>query len=91
MLRCADGSLYTGIARDVTKRLAEHESGKRGAKYLRGRGPLELVFEKSVGDRGLALRIEHCLKRLCKSEKENLDSLSSRVDGYIKEFGHAPQ
>ena len=45
MLRCADGTLYTGIARDLGKRLEEHRCGKRGAKYLRGRVPFDLVFQ----------------------------------------------
>lgn len=85
MLRCADGSLYTGIATDVQKRIAEHETGKRGAKYLRGRGPLQLVFAKQVGNRSLATRIEANLKQLRKVEKEDLQSVALRVDSYIKE------
>jgi putative endonuclease len=72
MLRCADGSLYTGIATDVARRLQEHESGPRGAKYLRGRGPLELAFEYAVGDRGSASKIEYHLKSLAKFDKEDL-------------------
>ena len=87
MLRCADGSLYTGIAKDVQKRIAEHETGKRGAKYLRGRGPLQLVFEKPVGDRSLATRIEASLKQLRKAEKEDLQEVATRVDSYIEENG----
>ena len=51
IVRCADGQLYTGIATDVTKRLAEHESGPRGAKFLRGKGPLEVVSSGSVAFR----------------------------------------
>jgi len=72
MLRCADGSLYTGIATDVARRLAEHESSRRGAKYLRGRGPLELAYAAEVGDRGIASKVEHRLKALPKAEKEAL-------------------
>lgn len=72
MLRCADGSLYTGIATDVARRLTEHQSSSRGAKYLRGRGPLELAFTKEVGDRSEATRIEHYLKALTKADKEAL-------------------
>jgi len=63
ILRCGDGSLYTGIATDVDRRLAEHQTNK-GAKYLRGRGPLKLVFEKQVGSRSQALKIEHKVKGL---------------------------
>lgn len=72
ILRCADGSLYTGITLDVSRRLEEHRNGVRGAKYLRGRTPVELVFEQPAGDRAAALRLEHRVKRLNKHEKEAL-------------------
>ncbi len=72
LLRCADGSLYTGIARDVARRLGEHERGGRGAKYLRGRGPLRLELSCEVGDRSRASRLECRIKRLPKVEKEAL-------------------
>ncbi|MCH7820578.1 MAG: GIY-YIG nuclease family protein [Proteobacteria bacterium] len=72
MLRCADGSLYTGIAVDVKKRIAEHENGSRGAKYLRGRGPLRLVFEQCLGNRATASRVEYRVKQLDRSQKEAL-------------------
>lgn len=70
ILRCADGSLYTGIATDVSRRLEQHTRGMRGAKYLRGRGPLRLVFERAVGDRGMASRVEYRIKALSKTDKE---------------------
>lgn len=69
IVRCANGSLYTGIARDVQKRLAEHESGPRGARYLRGKGPLEIVFSELVGNRARASRLEHRVKRLSRIRK----------------------
>ena len=73
LLRCGDGSLYTGIATDVQRRLGEHEGDKlRGAKYLRGRGPLELVFEEQIGSRGLAQRVEYALKHWPRARKEQL-------------------
>lgn len=72
LLRCADGSLYTGIATDVTRRLAEHAAGDRGAKYLRGRGPLRLELAREVGDRSRASRLERQIKRLPKARKEAL-------------------
>jgi len=72
MLRCADGSLYTGIAKDVHRRLQEHQSSPRGAKYLRGRGPLTLEFQQAVGDRAVASKVEYLLKRLGKAAKEEL-------------------
>jgi len=70
MVRCRDGSLYTGIATDVARRLAEHEGlGERGAKYLRGRGPLRLVLTVPVPSRGAALKLEERIKRLRKAHK----------------------
>lgn len=72
ILRCSDDSLYTGIAADVQRRIVEHESGPRGAKYLKGRGPLKLVFSEVVGDRSLASRLEYRVKKLSRSEKQNL-------------------
>lgn len=72
IVRCADGSLYTGIATDVARRFKEHEAGPRGAKYLRGRGPLTLAFELPVGDRSAASKAEYQVKNLPKSDKELL-------------------
>lgn len=71
MVRCHDGSLYTGISTDVARRLQAHEND-RGARRLRGRGPLELVYSQALGDRSLATRVEHRVKRLSKSDKERL-------------------
>ncbi len=70
LLRCSDDSLYTGIATDVSRRLGEHEDGKLGAKYLRGRGPFTLVSQQVVGDRSRASRVEYSVKRLSKPKKE---------------------
>lgn len=86
LVRCRDGSLYTGIATDVARRMAAHEQGTTGAKYLRGKGPLELVFQRPVGDRGLAQRIEHRIKRLPRAEKEDFRQLPQRIDTLISEF-----
>ena len=72
ILRCADGSLYTGIAKDMQRRLREHERGTRGAKYLRGRQPFKLVYERPVAERASALRVEHRIKRLDRRQKEAL-------------------
>jgi len=71
ILRCRNGALYTGIALNVAQRLARHQQGK-GAKYLRGRGPLLLVFKKALPTRGLALRVESRIKKLTRSQKEAL-------------------
>ena len=70
VLRCADDTLYTGIATDVERRIGQHASGSAGAKYLKGRAPFSLVFEHAVGDRGLASRVEYRIKQLPKVDKE---------------------
>jgi putative endonuclease len=75
MLRCADQSLYTGVAIDVTARVATHNAGK-GAKYTRGRLPVTLVYQEAVGERGTALRREHAIKRLPAATKLRLISQS---------------
>jgi len=71
LVRTAGGAIYTGIAIDVDRRLSSHADG-RGAKFLRGRAPLELVYKRKVGTRSLALIVEHRLKRLRRIEKEQL-------------------
>jgi uncharacterized protein (TIGR02453 family) len=71
ILRCADGSLYTGIARDPTRRLAQH-NGRRGAAYTRARRPVSLVYAEPARDRSAALRREWAIKRLTRVEKEEL-------------------
>jgi len=71
ILRCGDGSLYTGIATDVARRLHEHETGQ-GAKYTRGRGPLTLVYTQACGDHSAALRREWEIKHLTRAEKQAL-------------------
>lgn len=71
MLRCADGSLYTGITTDVPRRLEEHLTGK-GAKYTRGRGPLTLVHQESCGSHSEALKRELEVKSLTRRGKEEL-------------------
>lgn len=73
LVRCADRSLYTGISTDVAERFAQHsEGGPRAAKYLRGKGPLELVFSAEVGDRAEASRLEWRIKRMSKARKERI-------------------
>lgn len=71
ILRCGDGTYYTGIAVDVEKRFAAHRAGK-GAKYTRGRGPLEIVHREICGDHSQALRRELQVKALTRQEKEAL-------------------
>ena len=71
MLRCGDGTLYTGTAVDVNRRAAAHAGGK-GAKYTRGRGPLELVYAEEQPDKPAALRREAAIKKLRRPAKEAL-------------------
>jgi putative endonuclease len=71
LARCADGSLYTGIARDVAERIAAHDAGK-GAKYTRGRGPLALCAVRRCLSKGTALRLELAVKALPRAAKEAL-------------------
>ena len=71
ILRCGDGSLYTGIAVDVHSRLEAHRCGK-GAKYTRGRGPLELVYTEDCGTHSDALKREIEIKKLTREEKTKL-------------------
>ncbi len=73
MLRCADGSLYTGIATDVERRVAEHNGDDRlGARYTRARRPVRLVYREACPDRSSAARREAAIKRLPKAAKEAL-------------------
>jgi len=72
IVRCADGSLYTGISTDVDRRLQEHERGLRGSKYLRGKGPLRLEYRQHLGDRSIASQVEFHVKRLDRRDKEDL-------------------
>ena len=71
IVRCADGTLYTGYARDPQARVKAHNSG-RGAKYTAGRRPVRLVYTESCASVGDALRREIALKRRSRSEKETL-------------------
>ena len=72
LLRCADDTLYCGITNDVEARLAAHEAGT-GARYTRGRGPLELVLTRRCRDKGSALRLEYKIKQLDRRAKLALD------------------
>jgi len=68
MLRCGDGSLYTGYTDDVLRRLAVHQSGK-GGRYTRSHLPLELVYQEELPDKSAALRREAAIKGLSRQEK----------------------
>jgi len=68
MLRCGDGSLYTGVTNDLTRRLAAHQAGT-GARYTRARLPVRLVYREARATRGAALRREAAIKRLPRAAK----------------------
>lgn len=74
LLRCGDRTLYCGVALDVEARLQQHRSG-RGAKYTRGRGPLELVYREACRTKEEALRRERAIKRLPRAAKLRLCGL----------------
>ncbi len=71
ILRCGDGTLYTGITTDVDRRLEAHRSGT-GAKYTRGRGPLTVVYREACGTHSEALKRELAVKSLSREQKEAL-------------------
>lgn len=72
LVRTAAGALYTGISTDPARRVDEHAGSPRGARALRGRGPLQLAWQHPVGSRSLALRAEAAVKRLPRTRKEAL-------------------
>lgn len=75
MVRTARGALYTGITTDVERRFSEHQAGApKGARSLRGKGPLTLVFHASAGDRSRASRLEWHIKQWTRARKEALVS-----------------
>ena len=85
MIRCGNGSLYTGITTDVERRFSEHQAaGPRAARYLKGRGPLSLVLTAETGDRATALRVERRIKGFSRARKERLiqdpSSLGAIID-----------
>jgi len=69
VVRCCDGSLYSGITTDLDRRVAEHNGSKAGAKYTRSRRPVSLVFSESYGSRSSAASHEALLKRLSREQK----------------------
>ncbi len=71
IVRCADGTYYTGWAVDVSRRVAQHNAG-RGARYTRIHGPVTLVYQEEVADRKAAMRREAAIKRWPRERKERL-------------------
>ncbi len=88
LIRCGNGSLYTGISTDVDRRFAEHrEAGPAGSRYLKGRGPLTLVFRRKLGGRSLASKVESRVKKLSKANKERLTVIPEYIETMVKRAG----
>ena len=72
ILRCSDNTLYTGITTDLEKRTHEHNHSSKGAKYTRARRPVKMVYSEACMDRSSALKREIVIKKMSRSEKEEL-------------------
>jgi len=81
MIRCDDGSLYTGVSTDVERRFREHRDQTRGAKFFGGRKPLEVVYREGGHSRSSAARREAAIKKLGRNEKLEL----------VEDYSAAPQ
>ncbi len=90
ILKCSDGTYYTGWTTDLDKRLRVHNTGK-GAKYTRARLPVELAYYLMVEDKSNALKEEYRIKHLCRKEKELLvqeqvwTALTEKIEGDVRE------
>ena len=83
MVRMKNGNLYTGITTDVARRFDEHQHSPKGARALKGKGPLTLVFQKEVGNRSMASKIEYAVKKLPKVKKEAMIVDTALFDAYL--------
>jgi len=72
MLRCQDETIYTGVTKDLEQRLIEHNTSKQWAKYTRARRPVKMIWSQEVVDRTCACKLEHKIKQLKKSQKEDI-------------------
>jgi len=72
LVRCRDGSFYCGIAKDLARRIAEHNSADKGAKYTRGRRPVQLIYTEEVSSRAKATQREGRIKRMNRAQKMSL-------------------
>jgi putative endonuclease len=84
IVKCSDGSFYTGITTDITRRVKEHNGSKRGAKYTRSRRPVALIAKCLVKDRSSALRLESKIKSLKREKKVAylLKETSNELENY---------
>ncbi|MFA6497929.1 MAG: GIY-YIG nuclease family protein [Desulfurivibrionaceae bacterium] len=80
LVRCHDDTLYCGIATDLARRLAEHNSADKGAKYTRGRRPVQLIYTEEVSSRSVAMQREGQIKKMSKTRKNTLiDSITNQL------------
>jgi putative endonuclease len=79
MVRCSDGTLYTGITKNLEKRIEAHNSGRDGARYTRSRRPVRLVYAKQAGSKTAAARLEYRIKKLKRSQKNELINRKGEV------------
>ncbi|MDD2369395.1 MAG: GIY-YIG nuclease family protein [Sulfuricurvum sp.] len=69
ILKCNDDTLYTGITTDLEKRLLEHNTSDKGAKYTRYRRPVIVVYQEPCSDKSMALKREHAIKKMSRQQK----------------------
>ncbi|MGF1682870.1 GIY-YIG nuclease family protein [Photobacterium minamisatsumaniensis] len=72
LIRTASNHLYCGVTTDVERRFKEHQGTMKGAKYLRGKGPLTIAWSSEVGSKRVAMQLEYRIKRLSKKQKEQI-------------------
>ena len=72
MVRCNDGTLYTGITNDLEKRIEAHNSGKDGARYTRSRRPVKLVYSEEVDSKSTAAKLEYKIKKMTRAKKKEM-------------------
>ncbi len=72
ILQCADGTYYTGVTTDMKRRLNEHNTSKRGAKYTKTRRPVKVVYLSGYNDRSSAQKAEYKFKQLTRKQKESI-------------------
>ena len=82
VVRCSDGSLYAGIAKNLRKRILEHNYGMKGAKYTRSRRPVEVVYKEECKTHSEALKREWAFKKLSKRKKEQIVSGNKKADNF---------
>ena len=85
ILECRDGTYYTGYTNDLEKRITEHNDTKRGAKYLRGKKPVKLVWWKICKNQRFAMRTELTIKKLTRQDKQQLVN-GSRLDNILRKY-----